>query len=281
MKYTYITVDLEEWYDLEYLKEHNVDKSVEVIPEIINFLDLLDEFQIKATFFVLADNVEKNADIVREIVRRGHAIGCHGFDHDLLYKKDAEQFKNEVAKAKEKIEQVAKCNVNGYRASCFSMERDKLDITSNIGYHYDSSYIKFDQHPLYRNLDLTGFDKVDDLVYRKDNFFEYEIPTLKIGKYSIPISGGGYLRIFPFWILRILIKKYAKQKDNFLLYLHPFELTKMELPIPKELGRKDHFRMCVGRKGNLNKIRKVILLLKSMDSEFRTLEQDMKARVNK
>lgn len=279
MKYTYITVDLEEWYDLEYLKEHNVDRSVEVIPEIIDFLDMLDEFQVKATFFVLADNVEKNADIVREIARRGHAIGCHGFDHELLYKKDAEQFKNEVAKAKEIIEQVAKCNVNGYRASCFSMERDKLDIISNLGYHYDSSYIKFEQHPLYRNLDLTGFEKVDDLVYRKDDFFQYEIPTLKVGKYSLPISGGGYLRMFPFWMLRILIKMYAKQKNNFLLYLHPFELTAMELPLPKALSAKDKFRISVGRKSNMKKIRKIIKLLKFMGSGFSTLEQDMKARV--
>jgi hypothetical protein len=41
--------------------------------------------------------------------------------------------------------------------------------------------IKFEQHPLYRNLDLKGFEKKDDLVYRRGNFFEYEIPTFKIG----------------------------------------------------------------------------------------------------
>ncbi|MGH4140383.1 polysaccharide deacetylase family protein [Clostridium sp.] len=280
MKYAYITVDIEEWYDLEYLKEYNPDKSVEVIPEIIDFLDLLDEFQIKATFFVVADVMEKNTDILREIVRRGHSIGCHGLDHELLYKKNTELFTSEVAKAKEKIEQAAKCMVNGYRASCFSMERDKLDIVTKLGYNYDSSYIKFEQHPLYRNLDLTGFDKVDDLVYRKGNFFEYEIPTLEIGKYSLPISGGGYLRLFPFWILLILIKKYAKQKNNFLIYLHPFELTKMKLPLPKELGLKNRFQILVGRKTNIKKIKKVIKLLKAMGSEFRTLEQDMKARIN-
>lgn len=280
MKYTYITVDLEEWYDLDYLKGFSTDKSIEVIPEIIDFLDLLDEYCIKATFFVLADVIEKNTDMLREIARRGHAVGCHGFDHELLYKKDDETFTNEVVSAKEKIEQAVKCNVSGYRAACFSMERDKLNIVSKIGYHYDSSYIKFEQHPLYRNLDLTGFEKIDDLVYKKNNFFEYEIPTLKIGKYSLPISGGGYLRLFPFVILHVFIKKYAKQKENFLLYLHPFELTKMKLPLPKDLGIKDRFRISVGRKNNINKIKKVIKLLKVSGSEFRTLEQDMKARVS-
>lgn len=280
MKYAYITVDIEEWYNLDYLKEYNPDKSVEVISEIIDFLDLLDESKIKATFFVLANVVDKNTDILREIVRRGHAIGCHGFDHELLYKKDAEQFTCEIAEAKEKIEQAANSNVNGYRSACFSMERDKLDIVSKLGYHYDSSYIKFEQHPLYKNLDLTGFKKIDDLVYRKDNFFEYEIPTLRIGKYSIPISGGGYLRLFPFWLIQILIKKYEKQGNNFLMYLHPFELTKKELPLPKKIRWKDRFRVSVGRKNNMKKIKKVIKLLKSMGAEFCTLEQDMKARLN-
>ena len=280
MKNTYITVDIEEWYDLDYLKGLEVDKNVEVIPEIIDFLDLLDEFQIRATFFVLANRLEKNIDILREIQRRGHAIGCHGYDHELLYKKDINQFKSEALKAKEQIEQVVKCKVNGYRASCFSMERDKLDVLNEHVYNFDSSYIKFEQHPLYRNLDLNGFEKLDDLVYRKDNFFEYEIPTLKLGKYSLPISGGGYLRMFPFWMLKILIKKYAKQKNNFLLYLHPFELTPMDLPLPKDLGAKNKFRMSVGRKSNMKKIRKVIKLLKSMGSDFPTLEQDVKARVS-
>lgn len=280
MKNTYITIDIEEWYDLDYLKGHEVDKSVEVIPEVIDFLDLLDEFQIKATFFVLANRLGKNTDILREISRRGHSIGCHGYDHELLYKKDINQFQRESLKAKEQIEQVVKCKVNGYRASCFSMERDKLDALNEHGYNFDSSYIKFEQHPLYRNLDLSGFEKLDDLVYRKDNFFEYEIPTLKLGKYSLPISGGGYLRMFPFWMLKILIKKYAKQKNNFLLYLHPFELTPMDLPLPKDLGAKNKFRISVGRKSNMKKIRKVIKLLKSMGSEFPTLEQDVKARVS-
>jgi polysaccharide deacetylase family protein (PEP-CTERM system associated) len=281
MKYVYLTIDIEEWYNLDYLKKYELDKSVEVIPEIIDFLDLLDEYHIKGTFFVLADTLERNIDILREIVRRGHAIGCHGYDHELLYKKEIEQFINEAAKAKEIISDAINCDVDGYRAPCFSMERDKLDSISKLGYQYDSSYIKFEQHPLYRNLDISGFEKIDDLVYRKGNFFEYEIPTLKMWKFSLPISGGGYLRLFPFWMLKILIKIYAKQHHNFLLYLHPFELTKIDLPFSKEVSWNDRFRASVGRKGNMKKIRKIIKLLNTMGAEFRTLEQDMKERVNK
>jgi polysaccharide deacetylase family protein (PEP-CTERM system associated) len=279
MKYVYLTVDLEEWYELDYLKNYKLDQSVEVIPEIIDFLDLLDQFQIKATFFVLATALKKNTDIVKEINRRGHAIGCHGLDHELLYNKGTNQFINEVVKAKKDIEKSVDCEVNGYRASCFSMERDKLDALFHAGFQYDSSFIKFEQHTLYRNLDLKGFEQKDALVYINDGFIEYEIPTLKIGKICLPISGGGYLRLFPYWLIFIFLKIYARQQDNFLLYLHPFELTTVKLPFSKEVSWKKRFRASVGRKGNMKKLKRVLRLLASMGAEFRTLDQDKKERV--
>lgn len=278
MKYVYITVDLEEWYDLDYFKGMKLFKNVEVIPEIIDFLDMLDEFKIKSTFFVLADTIDRNTDIIREINRRGHEIACHGYDHELLYNKELNDFKEEVTKAKMQLENCVGQEIKGYRASCFSMERDKLEILKSIGYKYDSSYIKFEHHPLYRNLDLSGYDKKDDLVFVQDDNYEYEVPTLKILKYSIPISGGGYLRLFPYWFLRILIKKYAKEKDNFLIYLHPFELTDVNIDLPPEIDNKTKFRFEVGRKRNLKKLRKMIVLLKNMGAQFRTLSYDMNVR---
>ena len=44
-------------------------------------LDLLDEYDIKATFFVVADVVDNYPGLVESIVERGHEIGCHGLHH--------------------------------------------------------------------------------------------------------------------------------------------------------------------------------------------------------
>src|SRR5699024_1487944 len=110
---------------------------------------------IKATFFVLAELAYKHADIIRDIHDRGHEIGCHGLDHELLYDKTDDEFKEQVAKGKKILDSVVGENVvEGYRASCFSMDRNKLDILKECGYRYDSSYISFAQHPLYGSLDL-------------------------------------------------------------------------------------------------------------------------------
>lgn len=274
-KKVFLTVDIEEWYHLDYLKKYQLNKNkVETVPEIFDFLDMLDELNIKATFFTLGEIAFQYADILRDIKDRGHAIGCHGLDHDLLYNKSDQEFKEQVIEAKRIIDEVlGEETVIGYRASCFSMERNKLDILKDCGYKYDSSYISFLEHPLYGKLDLNGYEKIDDLVYKNGDFLEFEIPTYKIGKYNIPISGGGYLRFFPYPVISYLIKKYMKNHNNFLLYLHPFELTDIKLPFTKDVRFKDKFRATVGRKNNLKKLRKILIMLLKDGVQFTTFEE--------
>jgi peptidoglycan/xylan/chitin deacetylase (PgdA/CDA1 family) len=48
-------------------------------------LDALDAHDAKATFFVIGKKAELHRDVVEEIVRRGHEVGVHGFDHDRLF----------------------------------------------------------------------------------------------------------------------------------------------------------------------------------------------------
>lgn len=279
MNRAFLTVDLEEWYHLDYLKEYRCRESgVRVLPQIFDFLDMLDEEGVKVTFFCVGEIADENAGILREIARRGHALGCHGLDHGLLTGKDLEQFVDETRRARAMIEAAAGREITGYRASCFTMERDKLDAVRRLGFTYDSSRIRFAQHPLYRNLDLSGFAQVEDLVYVQDGFTEYEIPTLDVMGYSIPISGGGYLRLLPFWLLRVLLGLYARKHENFTIYVHPFELTDVPLPLPKGLGKATTFRCLVGRRGNLKKLRKVIRWLKKRGARFITLEEDRRER---
>ena len=279
MKHAWLTVDLEEWYHLDYLdKRACMETGVRVMPDLFEFLDMLDEEGVKATFFCVAEVAEENADILMELLRRGHALGCHGLDHTRLTDKSVDQFRDETIVAKAMLERAVGRPINGYRASCFTMERDKLEMLRALGFTYDSSKIRFSQHPLYRNLDLAGFEQPEDLVYVDGDFSEYEIPTLDIGRYSLPISGGGYMRLFPYWLLKLLLRLYERQHENFTIYVHPFELTRRALPLPANLGRATRFRCLVGRGRNLKKLRKVIRFLKRRGARFETLEQDRKER---
>mgnify|MGYP000807323752 CR=1 FL=1 len=52
------------------------------IPEVTPWvLDLLDKYDIKATFFMVGDNIRKHPDEFQMVVERGHRIGNHTFNH--------------------------------------------------------------------------------------------------------------------------------------------------------------------------------------------------------
>jgi len=270
MKKAMLTVDIEEWYHLEYLDSVEEDRQrVKMVPAVLNLLDLLDEYSIKAVFFVLADIAEEYFDILCEIKDRGHEIGCHGYDHRLLHEMSDEEFSYKAREAKEKLEKLlGKGIVKGYRASCFSLNRSKLDVLKDLGYVYDSSYIRFAEHPLYGEIDMRGYAREQSLVYSNSGFYEFEIPTLRIFGRNIPISGGGYLRLFPVVVTKALIRKFFKENDNILFYLHPFELTERKIPFSPGIGVKSVFRASVGRKKNMKKLKKIIDWLLGIGVKF-------------
>jgi len=70
------------------------------IPEITPWvLDLLDKYNIKATFFCVGDNVQNHPDIFRMIRERGHKIGNHTFHHIQALKTDIQSYLKEVEDA--------------------------------------------------------------------------------------------------------------------------------------------------------------------------------------
>lgn len=75
------------------------------IPEVTPWvLDVLDRYGVKATFFVVGDNVRKYPDIFREVVRRGHSVGNHTYHHisghihgNFHFKEDVEMCQKIIA----------------------------------------------------------------------------------------------------------------------------------------------------------------------------------------
>ncbi len=268
----FLTLDLEEWFHLEYFQNYSVSKNNIFINRLDDFFLLLKKYNIKITVFVLAELVKQNPDIISRIVDDGHEIACHGLNHKLLYNKKYTQIEEELFEARRILQDISGQSVLGYRAPCFSMGDDKFEILKRIGFKYDSSYIKFDQHKLYNTLKLDGFSKINDLIYKKDGFYEFEIPTLDIMGYNIPISGGGYFRLFPYPLFRQLFKKYKNNNNNFVFYIHPFEVAYQKIKIP-DVGLLTKFRFLVGRKSVLKNLEKFIIYLKEEGYVFYTFEE--------
>lgn len=74
------------------------------IPEVTPWvLDMLDKYSIKATFFCVGDNVRKYPDVFEEVVRRGHRVGNHTFNHLQGWKTLTRNYIANVTKADELI----------------------------------------------------------------------------------------------------------------------------------------------------------------------------------
>jgi peptidoglycan-N-acetylglucosamine deacetylase len=69
-------------------------------------LDILRERKVQATFFVCGKNVERAPDILRRIVREGHAIGNHTYSHPFIYFRSRKQIAKEIDQAQEVIKEV-------------------------------------------------------------------------------------------------------------------------------------------------------------------------------
>lgn len=267
----FLTLDLEEWYHLDYLKSFSLDTSISLVPYIDSVLDNLDQLGIRMTVFALADVAKKNRNLICELACRGHEVATHGLNHDLLQIKTNEQFRAELSQAKSELEDLLGQEVRGYRAACYSIDDEKLGIVQECGFAYDSSFIRFSDHPLYGVPKLKGFTAVDDLVYKRDGFYEFEIPTLELFSKHIPISGGGYYRLFPWPVFQMLFRRYSREYANFLFYIHPFELTARQVPLPAGVSMVNRFRFSVGRKNNAAKLDRLLRYAIEQGYEFSTM----------
>lgn len=78
-------------------------------PYTSELLDILKKCNVKATFFVLGKNVERYPDIARRIIKEGHVIGNHTYDHPYLLVQSKSHIKYEIQEAEQAI--VAATNI--------------------------------------------------------------------------------------------------------------------------------------------------------------------------
>jgi peptidoglycan-N-acetylglucosamine deacetylase len=80
-------------------------------------LEVLDQYQARATFFVIALKAEKTKALVRETIARGHSIGNHSWDHRYeAFFAGKETVKSWVEKAESKISDIAGGPTVGFRS---------------------------------------------------------------------------------------------------------------------------------------------------------------------
>ncbi len=225
----YLTIDVEDYFHVSAFEnkirfEEWGNYESRVVNNTRKILEILSEAgEIKATFFILGWVAEKHPDIVKEIDASGHEIACHGYQHRLVYNMTQDEFRGDLEKAKDILENITGVKVTGYRAPSYSITNKSLwafDILEEIGFEYDSSVFPI-------NHDRYGIPGAPRFQYKlpDNNLVEYPISTSKILWLNVPVSGGGYFRLFPYWFTKINLKKINNNENKpFVFYLHPWEI---------------------------------------------------------
>ena len=270
-RYAVLSMDVEDWFHLDYFSGLSPDRSSSMLDGLDVYLSLLERHSIRTTFFVLSELAEHLDGTLRAMAAAGHEIASHGVAHKRPLKMTVDEFADDLRQSKATLENVVQRPVEGFRAPCFSMDRTRLQEVRKAGYTYDSSRIDFTAHPLYGSLDVSDFETVSSGHSAQLGFHEFEVSTLPVLGKRLPVSGGGYLRIAPWAFMRPLIQSYVNRSPLYVLYIHPFELSQCPLPAAAaKLSYPQRLRFGLGRAGVARKLEKLVRLLKHDGFSFVT-----------
>ncbi len=233
-----LTVDVEDYYQVEAFSqvvcredwpkwESRVERNTNLL------LEMFARHNVKATFFILGYVAEMHPELVKQIANAGHEVACHSFHHRLIYQQTPEEFREDLRKSKQLLEEIIGAPVIGYRAPTYSITEKSLwalDILIEEGFKYDSSIFPT-KHDRYGIPDAERFPHV--LHRPAGEIIEFPPSTVQIGGTNIPISGGGYFRLLPYKLFKLGWQTlHRRESEPAIFFLHPWEVDPEQPIIP-------------------------------------------------
>jgi len=264
-------MDIEDWIHIDYFDRRSCNCTYTMLDGLDRFMELMGELGVPATFFCLGELAETLKERLRDIHDRGWEIGSHTWSHRRPLLLPLPEAREELYRSKNSLEQVFGGHVEGFRAPCFSFDRDRLDILHDLGYSYDTSRILFELNSRYGNIQMDGFRQISKNIFVRDDFFEFQMSTQRFLRQDFPISGGGYLRMFPWMLMKSLLNRYLANNELYTLYIHPYELSdRHSPPFPPRTSPLKKLRFSLGRKSVVKKISKLVSVLHNAGFTFTT-----------
>lgn len=273
IKYAVFTMDVEAFADTECVREAGQPVDVDLMDGFDAYIRILNDHGIKCTLFTVGSLAPKIADRLRRCIRDGHRLALHSYDHVAPMDLSPGQFREQTRKAKETLSRMFGTEVEGYRAPCFSMDAQRLEILRELGFRYDSSHLDFLPARHTVRLDLSSFRKLRDGIFRKNGFYEFGLIKERFLGMPLPISGGGYVRLGKWDVMKGLIRRHIRSSNYYVFYLHPFELTGERVPKLKGLKPCDQFYLNAGIRSYGRKIQQIIQMLRDQGYRFVTFEE--------
>lgn len=194
----------------------------EIASNVDETLEFLDTHEVKGTFFILGIIAQEQPNVVRRIVDDGHEIASHSYEHLRLYNMDPSTVKEVISRSKKVLEDVSGQRVIGFRAPDFSINQQTLyilDMIREAGFVYDSSICPISGHDVY------GVKNAKPEIHKlPSGLIEFPATTYKVLGKLIPVLGGGYFRLYPLSLSKLILKSLEKRNQPAMFYIHPYEI---------------------------------------------------------
>ncbi|MGB7552863.1 MAG: XrtA system polysaccharide deacetylase [Candidatus Korobacteraceae bacterium] len=260
MQTSIFSVDVEDWFHiLDHPSVPTIDQWASLPSRVernfTKLLDLFSETNVQVTCFFLGWVAERFPHLVKEAANRGHEVASHGYGHRLVYELSRTNFYEDVRHARLLLEDVSGAEVVGYRAPGFSTTDETpwfFDALAEAGYRYDSSVF-----PAQRG--HGGMPQGRREPHRVGEHVELlEVPITVadlLGK-SMCFFGGGYLRLFPYWLIRKMALQVLAEARPVVFYIHPREIDPEHPRLPMSRARR--FKSYVNLESTEVKLRRIL-----------------------
>jgi polysaccharide deacetylase family protein (PEP-CTERM system associated) len=219
-------------------------------------LELLRDYDTRATFFVLGWVADRHPELVREIADDGHELASHGYAHEAVDTLTREQFRDDVARSLQAIHSACpQANVSGYRAPSFSINSKTpwaYDVLKELGFAYDSSISPASFHDRY------GMPSAPRFAYAVgDQLTEIPVSTLRWLGCNWAVAGGGYFRLAPLAFTDWSVRRINGEHQPAVVYLHPWEFDP-DQPRVAGASRRSRFRHYVNLRQTAGRLRRLL-----------------------
>jgi polysaccharide deacetylase family protein (PEP-CTERM system associated) len=224
-----LSVDVEDWFQVgafeSVIERDDWNSLVDRVERNVHqILDLFDEAQVKATFFALGWVAKRHGGLMREIVVRGHELASHGWDHGRVFRMDRKAFAEDIARARQVLEDAAGVRVVGYRAPSFSIDWRTpwaFKELAEQGYTYSSSVAPVAH-------DHYGWEDAPRFAFRPlpwSELLEIPVTTAMFAGKRLAAGGGGFFRVIPYSFTRWAIRQVnGREERPAVFYFHPWEI---------------------------------------------------------
>ncbi len=262
--YNVLSFDVEEHHRIEAANsyacppERRQDYAARMEVTTRRILEWLAERNTRATFFIVGEIGRTHPRLVRDIAAAGHEVAAHGWEHRRVDRMTPQQFREDLRRCHDALEQAAGTRVGGFRAPTFSVGRHTpwlVEILLECGFEYDSSVMPV-WHDRYGVPDAPA--QPFWLQAGPHRILELPPLTYRLAGINWPMGGGGYFRLLPLPLVMAALCRQQRQTGLAVstLYFHPWEFDPQQPRLPLPLLSR--FRTYVGIRRNPHKLRKLL-----------------------